>query len=245
MSNPKVVDYVKDFQRLIDHYIIGTTVLNTKIYQGPRYGHFFLMPEDNLIHLKDGTARAIIGLDKTTAPPVKQPMVMIYPKEGSMARNNCACVVNTDWVTEEQAEAAEKWIDFILADEQQRGLMESGFRPTARLTLNDSASKIHSGYGLDPMKPTKELDPATVDPKAAAAIDASWDDVKRPGIVTFVVDTSGSMLGAKLQHTKDGMEGVIEAMPRNNQVGFLTFGDEINNVIPVAPIDDNQYLILS
>ena len=243
VSNPKVVDYVKDFQRLIDHYIIGTTVLNTKIYQGPRYGHFFLMPEDNLIHLKDGTARAIIGLDKTTAPPVKQPMVMIYPKEGSMARNNCACVVNADWVTEEQAEAAEKWIDFILADEQQRGLMESGFRPTARLTLNDSASKIHSGYGLDPMKPTKELDPATVDPKAAAAIDASWDDVKRPGIVTFVVDTSGSMLGAKLQHTKDGMEGVIEAMPRNNQVGFLTFGDEINNVIPVAPIDDNQYLI--
>ena len=176
-----VVGYVKGFQKLIDHYQIGTTVLNTKIYQGPRFGHFFIIPEDNLIHLKEGTARAIIGTKTVTAPPIERPMVMIYPKEGSMARNNCACIVNAVWVTTEQVEVAERWIDFILEDEQQRVFMASGFRPTAGLTVNDPSSKITSEFGLDLTKPTVKLDPARIGPKVAAAIDASWEDVKRPG----------------------------------------------------------------
>jgi len=238
-----IVDYVKDFQRLIDHYIIGTTVLTTKIYQGRRYGHFFLMPEDNQIHMIDGTARAIVGLETVTAPQIKKDVVTIYPKEGSMARNNCACIVNADWVTPEQKEAAEQWIDYMLEDEQQRVFMESGFRPTADLTVNDRASKITSKYGLDSTKPTNILDPSRIKPVVAAAIDSSWDDVKRPGIVTFVVDTSGSMLGTKLQQTKEGMDRVIDGMAAENQVGFITFSDEINSLIPVAPLSDNQFLI--
>ena len=104
--DPEVVAYVKEFQGLIDHYLIGTTVLNTKIHQGPRYGHFFIMPEDNLIHLVDGTEKAFINGEKVAAPPIDSRMVMIYPKEGSMPRNNCACIVQADWVSEEQAEAS-------------------------------------------------------------------------------------------------------------------------------------------
>jgi hypothetical protein len=160
-----------------------------------------------------------------------------------MARNNCACIVNADWVTPEQKEAAEQWIDYMLEDEQQRVFMESGFRPTADLTVNDRASKITSKYGLDSTKPTNILDPSRIKPVVAAAIDSSWDDVKRPGIVTFVVDTSGSMLGTKLQQTKEGMDRVIDGMAAENQVGFITFSDEINSLIPVAPLSDNQFLI--
>ena len=55
VGDPNTVKYIKEFQVLIDHYMIGTTVLNTKIHQGPEYGHFFIMPEDNLIALYDGT----------------------------------------------------------------------------------------------------------------------------------------------------------------------------------------------
>ena len=42
---------MKEFQELVDHYMPGTIPLNTKIVQGARYGHFFLMPEDNLVSL--------------------------------------------------------------------------------------------------------------------------------------------------------------------------------------------------
>jgi hypothetical protein len=78
----------------MDHYLIGTTVLNTKIHQGRRYGHFFIMPEDNLIHLYEGTERAFINGVKVTPPPIEPgSMVMIYAEEGSMPRSNCACIV--------------------------------------------------------------------------------------------------------------------------------------------------------
>ena len=243
VSDPEVVGYVKEFQNLIDHYFIGTTVMNTKIYKGPRFGHFYIMPEDNIIHLKEGIARIKVGPKTVTAPPVGHEMVMLYPKEGSMARNNCACIVDADWVTTEQVEAAEHWIDFIQEDEQQRLFMAAGFRPTAGLPLTDASSKINRDYGLDMTKPTKELNPAAILPEVAAAIDASWEDVKRPGIVTFVVDTSGSMLGTKLKQAKDGMDRALDAMASNNKIGFITFNDEINIRIPVEPLAGNGYAI--
>ena len=168
---------------------------------------------------------------------------MIYPKEGSMVRSNCACIVDAEWVTEEQSQAAVMWIDYMLEDTQQRVFMEVGFRPTAGLRLDDHASKITREFGRDSTNPVRELNPARIDPVVAAAIDDSWEDVKKPGIVTFVVDTSGSMMGKKLQQIKDGMSRALDAIARNSQVGFLSFNDSIENRVEVAPLKDNGYAI--
>ena len=245
VESPEVVAYVKQFQGLIDHYLIGTTVLNTKIHQGPRYGHFFIMPEDNLIHLYEGTERAFINGKKVTLPPIEERMVMIYPKEGAMPRNNCACIVQADWVTEEQVEAAQSWIDFMREDDQQRSFMAAGFRPGSDtdVSLTDPASKITGEFGLDPNKPTRVLNPARIDPEVAAAIDQSWEDVKRPGIVTFVMDTSGSMDGGKILQAKDGLIRALDGMARNNQVGFVSFSDKVNPSIEVAPLAESKFAI--
>ena len=64
------------------------------------------MPEDNLIHLYEGTEISYFDGIKTTAPPIEERMVMIYPKEGAMPRNNCACIIQVEWVSDEQVEAA-------------------------------------------------------------------------------------------------------------------------------------------
>ena len=240
VNDPEVVTYVKDFQKLIDHYLIGTTVLNSKIYQGPRYGHFFVMPEDNLIHLYGGTVRAFINGEKVTAPPIDRPMVMIYPKEGAMPRTNCACIVQGDWVTGEHVEAAQQWIDFIRQDVQQRAFMAAGLRPGTDLSLTDPGSKINARYGLDPRIPAVVINPSLIDPAVAAVIDKSWQDVKKPGIVTFVVDTSASMKGSKLQEATDGVVRFLDKTARNNKVGLVTFNDAVNTLIPVAPLAENR-----
>ncbi len=240
ISDPTVVEYVRKFQGLVDHYMINTGVVNAKIYQGLSFGHFFLMPEDNLIQLYEGTAETPEGIE---APPINADMVMIYPKEGTMARNNCACFVQAEWVTQEQNEAAQKWVAFLLLDEQQRKFMEKGFRPARDHLLTDPASKITAEYGLDAMIQVEEYSPQKIDPSVAAAIDDSWEDVKKPGIVTFVIDTSGSMKGEKTQQTKDGLVRALDAMARNNQVGFLSFDDKINSRVPVAPLAQNRFKI--
>ena len=241
VNDPKVVAYVEEFQSLIDHYLVGTTVLNTKIYQGPRYGHFFIMPEDNLIHLYEGTESSYLNGIKTTAPPIEERMVMIYPKEGSMPRNNCACIVDADWVSEEQAEASQQCIDYIREDDQQRAFMAAGFRPGTNQDLNYVGSKISKDFGLNPQEPRVVLNPSLTRPEVAAAIDANWEQVKRPGIVTFVMDTSGSMDGAKIRQARDGLIRALDAMAKNNQVGFLSFSDKVRNQVPVGPLVENRF----
>ena len=243
VSNPSVVSYVKQFQTLIDHYMIGTIPLNTKVYEGPKYGHFFIMPEDNLIHLYEGTEFAFINGVNVQAPPIQRPMVMIYPKEGSMLRNNIAGMVQAPWVTEEQVEGANKWIYFLLEDEQQRAFLAAGFRPGSKLPVNDPSSKITGRFGLEAAPRVQLLSPERIDPAVAAAIEQSWQDVKKPAIVTFVVDVSGSMAGQKLDQAKQGMIRALDAMAVNNQVGFLTFSDSLVTRIPVAPLAQNRYVI--
>ena len=245
VSDPEVVGYIKEFQGLIDHYSIGTTVLNTKIHQGPRYGHFFIMPEDNLIHLYEGSERAFINGVQVQPPPIAPgSMVMIYPKEGAMPRTNCACIVQGDWVTGEHQDAAQKWIDFILEDEQQRAFMAAGFRPGGDVPVTDSSSKINSRYGLAPAQPAVVINPSLIDPAVAAAIDQSWEGVKKPGIVTLVVDTSASMKGSKLQEATDGVVRFLDKTTRNNQVGLVTFKVEQDEtkiaIIPVASLEENR-----
>ena len=61
--------------------------------------------------------------------------------------------------------------------------------------------------------------------------------------MTFVVDTSGSMLGDKLRQAKDGLVRALGSMARNNQVGLVTFDDTVNARIPVAPLVTNRFAI--
>ncbi len=244
-NDPQVIGYVKQFQTLIDHYMIGTIPLNTKVYQGPRYGHFFLMPEDNLISLYEGGEQAIINNVQVQAPPIDRPMVMIYPKEGSMVRNNIAGIVQAPWVTPEQKEASNVWIDYLLQDDQQRAFMNDGFRPgpESRLSLTDASSKINGKYGLNPTPKTQLLSPERIDPSVASAIEKSWQDVKRPAVVTFVADISGSMSGTKLDQAKQGMVRALDAMASNNKVGFLTFSNNIITRVPVETLTANRFAL--
>ena len=77
----------------------------------------------------------------------------------------------------------------------------------------------------------------------AAVIDQSWQDVKKPGIVTLVVDTSVSMKGSQLQEAADGVIRFLDNTARKNQVGLVTFNDTITASIPVAPLDEYRLKI--
>ena len=79
-----------------------------------------------------------------------------------------------------------------------------------------------------------------MDPGVAAVIDASWEDVKKPGIVTLVVDTSASMKGSKLKFAAKGVELFVDNTATNNQVGLVTFNDSVTASIPVGPISKNR-----
>lgn len=242
VTSKKVVDYVTYFQTLIDHYMIGTSMLLTKLSQGPRFGHFLLMPEDNLIQMKEGTARIFVNGVQQTIDPITRPMVMIYPKEGGLTRSNCACIVTADWVTDLQKEAAQQWIDYLREEPQQRELMRHGFRNVIDLVLgpDDPDNKHKPENGLMPGTPDPILEVSKIKPEVAALIDEQWPDVKRHGILTFVVDTSGSMNGDKMEQARDGLIGAFDLMADKNEVGLISFGSDVVMEVPIAPLTENR-----
>lgn len=83
------------------------------------------------------------------------------------------------------------------------------------------------------------INPSLMDPVVAAAIDESREDVKKPGIVTFVVNTSASMKGSKLQKATDGVIRFLDKPTSNNRVGVVTCNEAITASISVAPLDEN------
>ena len=116
--------------------------------------------------------------------------------------------------------------------------MRAGFRPGTDLRLTDP---ISSKFGLDPTKPDVTIDPADLDPAVLQKIMNSWGVVKKPAVVTFVVDTSGSMEGTKLEQAKEGLIKVLDNMEDNNQVGLVTFSGTVNDGLQPRPLREAKF----
>ncbi|MFM2077245.1 MAG: hypothetical protein RJA49_1135 [Actinomycetota bacterium] len=236
-----VVQFVAKFESAVDHYMPGTIPLNTKIAQGKKYGQFFLMPEDNLVSQAQGTERAIAadGTAKRMTPV--DDLVMIYPKEGAVLNSHPAAMVDGPWVTAAQATAAREWIEFLRAERQQRAFMRHGFRPAAGTGLSVDARQF-AKWGLDARTPSSTIDPGDLDPAVLHQIVGSWRVVKKPAVVTFLVDVSGSMEGKSLDAVKDGLSRLVDTMAgsagagRSSQVALIAFSGDVVDWVTPTPI---------
>lgn len=244
----QVADYLRTFQRSVAHYVPDTLLLNCEIFGGPRFGHFFFIAEDNLVKLYKGR---LVGTDpelerlypcKRAIAPLERSMVMIYPREGSTAHTHPAAIVQSRWVSPDQGEAADRWIAFLLEDAQQAAFMEEGFRPAS--SLPPRCPPICGQFGLDPAGPRAVIDPNKIPPPVAEKIVGSWGDVKNPGVVVFVLDSSVSMAGAKLQSARDGLIGAIDAMYPRNLVGLVTFSTAVHQRVEPAPVAENRFAVV-
>jgi Mg-chelatase subunit ChlD len=92
--------------------------------------------------------------------------------------------------------------------------------------------------------PTATLNPDRVEPAAAQTIVESWGTVKKPGVVTLVVDTPGSMAGKKLEQAGDGVLRMLDNVDGANRVGLLTFADGLREYVPVAPVSENRFAVV-
>jgi Ca-activated chloride channel homolog len=239
VTSATVADWIKRFQRAVDHYAPDTLILNREIYAAPRFGHFFFIGEDNLVQLYKGTAAGPAGASGAEQR-LKQDLVMIYPKEGATAHTNPAGIVRADWVSVEQAEAAQVWIRFLREAPQQAAFMEEGLRPTANVPV---ACPICSRNGLDPRGPSVVLDPNDISPEVRGAIARSWGEVKTPGVMTFVVDSSALMTGANLRQASDAIVHVLDSIDRRSLVGFVSFSDDAQQRVEARPLAQNRFAV--
>jgi Ca-activated chloride channel family protein len=226
VNDPQVQQGVRDIEELIRHYSARTTEFKEYIAQGPDYLDFVALEENDLIFINQGKTQY--------QPPEK--LVALYPKEGAFWHEHPFAVPKADWVTDEQREAARIFTNFIRSEAIQQKVLENGFRP-----VNPNVAigyPIAPELGVDPQQPKTILE--VPDPAVIAAVQSSWQLVKKQADVLLVIDTSGSMEGQKLEQAKAAANIFLDNMPAQNQVGLLTFDDDVTLLSPPAPFEGNQ-----
>jgi Ca-activated chloride channel homolog len=226
VNDPKVQQGVRDIESLIKHYSSRTTEFKEYIAQGPSYLDFVALEENDLIFINQGKTQY--------QPPEK--LVALYPKEGTFWHEHPFGIPNAEWVTAEQRAAAKVFTEYIRSEEVQRIVLEAGFRPVN--------SDVPLGYpiapelGVDPQQPTTVLD--VPDPEVIAAVQASWQFVKKQADVLLVMDISGSMRGDKIAQAKEAAQLFLNNMPPQNRVGLVIFDEVVDPSVPLGSFEATE-----
>jgi Ca-activated chloride channel family protein len=168
--------------------------------------------------------------------------VALYPKEGTFWHEHPMGIVNADWVTPEQREAARVFIQYVLTPDVQAVIMENGFRP--------ANPDVELGYpfveenGVTPAGPPTVLDvPA---PEVIAAVQQSWAFVKKQADVILLIDVSGSMeTDDKIGQARQAAEAFVANMEPTNRVGLAVFNQGIEVRVPLDNVETNRQQVIN
>lgn len=234
VRSPEVQACVNGIEQLVKHYSRRTEDFLEYVGQGPDYLDFLAVEETDIICLNTGGQQG----DEQCNQPV-EPLVALYPKEGTFWHEHPIALVNADWVTPEQREAARVFINFIILPAQQELVVQYGFRP------NPSAN-LQLGYPFVPENGVSAEGPGEIiaapSQEVLVALQESWSLVRKQADVILLFDISGSMMNdGKMDQAKQAAEAFIEGLESYTRVGLVVFSDSVREVVALNRLETNRY----
>jgi Ca-activated chloride channel family protein len=152
------------------------------------------------------------------------PVVAIYPREGTFWSDHPVGIVDRPWVTPERREAAQTYINYLLARPQQEKALTYGFRPGS--TDVPAGAPIDAAHGVDPAQPVTTLEVPSSE--VIAAIQQQWNaQEKKPADIVLVLDTSGSMSEeGKMTSAKAGAKQLVSLLSDKDEFSLLSFSTD-------------------
>lgn len=195
--------------------------------EGPSYLHAAAVPEADTVRF---------NIER--GDELQFPLAFIFPSGGTIWADHPYCILdNADWVSEDEAEAAKLFQDYLLAQEQQETAIDNYLRPL------DTSIPMHPPMslenGTDP-RVTTALVPALPSPDAdvSAAVIDLFSITKRKATVIVVLDVSGSMAGEKIQSATAATAEFLDRLDPEDEVALLTFSDNINTLSEPERVGD-------
>jgi Ca-activated chloride channel family protein len=211
-----VVDAFRDVELNTWHYgIQSRNLINLMVLRGPNYLHAVTTSEAET--LKTNFERA---------DELRFPLVFLFPAEGTFWSEHPYCILEADWVTEEQAQAAAVFMDYLFERENQELAIDNFLRPV------DESIPLHAPLaledGTDP-RVTTEVVPALESPsaEAAEAVKDVFFQTKKKATVVLLLDTSGSMEGDKIKQATESSVNFVERLDPSDEVYVITFGGQV------------------
>jgi Ca-activated chloride channel family protein len=228
LVQPATRDYVQQIERAIIHYGESSEYFAQQMAaRGPAYASAVVLEEQTVVRLNRGAYGNL-----------PQPLVAIYPKEGTFWSDHPYVVLRGDWVSVEEESGALAFRDYLLSYDVQNKALEEGFRP-ADTSIALTNSILNAAVGVDPFQPQTVLEVPS-----AQTIDAlldAWRDVRKKVNVLLVVDISGSMDEAdKLPAVQDGLKLFLNQLGDEDAVGVLVFNDQITTLSPLGSLGSKR-----
>ncbi len=227
VKSQTVVNNVAAVEQRVYHYgRLDTDLLAKMTQRGPEYLHAVTTYEVN-----------VIKWNLEHAAELQFPLVTIYPADGTFWVDNPYCLVEADWVTPDQRQAAEIFGKYLTEAEAQAKAIEFGLRPAHRsVTLQ---SPIDLAHGAVPtITPDSVPDLEYPSENVIGHILDVFHQVKKKATVIIVLDTSGSMKGDKIKAALEGAVAFLDQMYPDDRVIVYQFSHKIHELQPQGNVGE-------
>lgn len=256
LNDPAVVQYARDIESAVVHYGDTTLTYLNNWYGSTSpltYTSAAAVEEKSVIDYNRGDPDGILDPGEEPRPP-REPLVAIYPEEGTLYSDNPLFILDAPWVSDQQRAAAELFSTFVQEPANQERVLEFGFRP-ANPDVDfkaDPDSPITAEYGVDPDQPQTLLE--VPEPEVMTSVLDFWDENRKGARVLLVLDVSGSMGDRADFETGESkldlaQRAAIESLDQFNSaddVGLRVFTTDIGesgawvDVVPIGPISETR-----
>jgi Ca-activated chloride channel family protein len=261
LANPQVIDFATGVESAVVHYGDTTLTFLNNLYREDQRGTSLTyvsavaVEEKSVIDYNLGNPDGVLDPGEEPRPP-RIPLVAIYPEEGTLFSDNPFFVLESDWVSGEEAEGARRFADFVSRPENQERVLEFGFRPAnPEVAIGEP---IVAANGVDPEQPTTLLE--VPEPDVMIELLERWELQRKRARVMLVIDVSGSMgefadpsdsgAGTRLDLAKQAAIDALELFAPDDEIALRTFTTDINqtgdvedtflDLVPYGRLADNR-----
>jgi Ca-activated chloride channel family protein len=229
-TDPQTLEYVQAVEATVRFYGEGEEVVVERLAaEGRDFLDAFVAQE-----------RVVIAWNQS---PQGERLVAIYPAEGTLWADHPLALLELGGpdeppITDNQRRTFQAFAQFLTTADVQRQLLAAGYRPAdLSIPLDEPGSPFAGTDAVDWRQPYTTLQV----PSAAVVevVQNVWWYTKRPTNVYLVVDTSGSMEGAKLARTQEALQAFVgQIRGDRDQVGLIEFGTDVKRFESLRPLDD-------
>ena len=260
LNRPDVDSFMRGVESSVVHYGDITPTFLNGLYRNDRAGlgltyiSAVAVEEKSILDYNNGNPDGTLDAGEQPRKP-RVPLVAIYPKEGTLFSDNPFFVLDAPWVSADERRAARLFETYVQRPENQRKVLEFGFRPGNPAV--QVGAPIVAANGVDPTQPQTTL--GVPQPEVLARLLDKWGEQRKAAKVLLVIDVSGSMgeeVGGgdtKLDLAKRASVDALEQFKPEDQVGLRIFSTNISqkeprdylDLVPLGEIAGNREAIAS
>lgn len=255
LARPDVQKFNADVESAVVHYGDTTLTFLNNWYRADQrsnpftYASAVAIEEKSVIDYNAGNPDGKLDQGEDPRKP-KVPLVAVYPKEGTLFSDNPFFILDASWVSQEEKDAAKVFQDYVLQPDNQKRVLQFGFRPGNPQVAIDAP--IISQNGVDPTQPQTTMQVPS--PSVMIGVLDQWKAQRKDARVLLVMDVSGSMgdaagsAGSKLDLAKSAATASLDEFKPEDLVGLREFStglgakqtDFFVDLVPIAPMATQQ-----